>query len=146
MGDEMGRFLYIRVEQGVFRKFWGEYFLFSIDGFQHKKKNATDKQPLGYSKTDSKKTVDKAGNRQFHHFVHQHTDEMNPDEDSEERDDKSEVVRGKHPVQFFLHKIGKLVSEEDTEDERKQWEYLLDETVFKTFENSPYKRNQKQIV
>ena len=120
MGDEMGGFFHVGIKEGVFRKFRSQYFLFGIDSFQHKKKNATDKQPFGYSETNSQQSVEEIGNRQFYHFVHQHTDKMNPDEDGKESDDKSEVMGGEHPIQFFFHKKGKLVGEKNAEDEGKQ--------------------------
>ena len=146
MGDEMGGFLHVGIKKGVFRKFRSQYFLFGIDSFQHKKKNATDKQPLGYSETDTQQSVEKIGNRQFDHFFHQHTDEVNPDKDGKKGDDKGEVMGGEHPVQLFFHKKGKLVGDKNTEDKGSQRKHLLDETVFETFEDGPQEGNEKQII
>ena len=120
MGDEMGGFLHIGIKEGVIREFRSQYFLFGIDGFQHDEKDTTDKQPLGYTETDAKQSVEKVGNHQLDDFVHQHADEVNPDEDGKKSDDKSEVMGGEHPVQFFFHKKGKLVGDEDAQNECKQ--------------------------
>ena len=76
MGDEMGGFLHIGIKEGVIREFRSQYFLFGIDGFQHDEKDTTDKQPLGYTETDAKQSVEKVGNHQLDDFVHQHADEV----------------------------------------------------------------------
>lgn len=146
MGDEMGGFFHVRIKEGVFREFRSQYFLFGVNGFQHDEKDATDKQPLGYTKTDAKQSVEKVGNRQLDHFFHQHADEMNPDEDGKKGDDKSDVMGGEHPIQFFFYKIRELVGDEDAQNKRKQRKHLLDETVFETFENGPKKGNEKYVV
>lgn len=120
MGNKRGGFFHVGIKEGIFREFRGQYFLFGVDGFQHQKQDATDKQPFGYTKTDAEQSVEKVGNHQFDDFVHQHADEMNPDEDGKKGDDKRDVMSGEHPVKFFFHKIGELVGDEDAQNEGKQ--------------------------
>ena len=143
MGDEMGGFFHVGVKDGGFGQFRRQDFLLYVNGFQHQKQDAADKQPLGHTETDAQHPVDEAGNHQFDGLSHEHAGEVDANEDCEERDDKRDVTGGEHPVQFFFYKIGELVGDKYAQNEGGQRENLLDEAVFETFEDGPEEGNQQ---